>query len=109
MAEANKCSVCLRQMSEPKKCGRCAGRGTISVRSGTPYETDDAEELAAYWHSERCPQCGGYGIEGVAHKIESGKEAIHLLVEVMVAHMDGYVPSQDDIETVKRLADELEA
>ena len=40
------------------QCRKCRGKGSISVRHGTVYITDDDAERELAWHDERCPDCG---------------------------------------------------
>lgn len=41
-------------------CPRCRDKWTISVLTGTIYETDTAEERAGAWREQDCPECGNF-------------------------------------------------
>jgi len=47
------------QIRKAAPCKRCRGTGTISVKHGTTYITDDADEIANAYRNESCTQCKG--------------------------------------------------
>lgn len=46
-------------LSDMKSCPRCRGRGVISVKHGTTFCTDSADERSLAYHEEDCPDCLG--------------------------------------------------
>jgi hypothetical protein len=51
---------CEAYAKDGKYCPRCHDTGTIRVKHGTTYITDDADEIELAYHEEVCPCCSDF-------------------------------------------------
>lgn len=87
-------------------CDRCRDKGTISVKHGMTYITDDDEERALAWHEEDCPKCGNFP-KNANRWLRALIDSLKVARAYNAAIVDSRQQVLDECETLRRESDAL--